>query len=252
MQENRLKSRGKSGQPAYGAWLAIPSSFSAEVVARQGFDYVCIDLQHGLIDYQIAVTMLQAIGNTSATPIVRVPSNDFGTINKVLDAGALGVIIPMVNSAAEARAAVSACRYAPAGSRSFGPARAALSAGGDYFERANDVIACIPMIETAQAVDALDDILGVPGIDAVYVGPNDLSITLGIPPGPDNEGPYQEAYQRVAQTCTARGVTAGIHANAQLAAKHVSNGYRMITVSTDFVALLGATARDLRTARPST
>lgn len=244
-----LKAAWSAGEPTYGAWLSIPSSVSAEVMAHQGYDYVCIDMQHGLIDYQVAVTMLQALSTGRSVPLVRVPSNDFGTINKVLDAGALGVVVPMVNSPEEARAAVEACRYAPVGSRSFGPTRAALSAGPDYFTRANDLVACIPMIETARAVASIEEILAVPGIDAVYVGPNDLSITLGSGPGLDQPDPYQAAYQRIAKACASAGITAGVHANPALAEKHLATGYRMITISSDLGGLMSAAARDIRKVR---
>ena len=249
MPENRLKAKWQRGEPTFGGWLLIPSSFAAEVMARQGFDYLCVDMQHGLIGYQVALEMLQAIGTTDTVPLVRVPRNDFGMINKMLDAGAHGIVIPMVNSAEEAREAVRACRYAPEGARSFGPSRAALSAGPDYFATANQSVACIPMIETREAVEALDEILAVPGIDAIYVGPNDLSISLGLPPAPDNPGAYQEAYQRIAKACAAHGVTAGIHANPNLAGKHLATGYRLITIASDLGGLAAGAARDLRSVR---
>ena len=249
MRSNTAKEKWARGEVTFGAWLSIPSSFSAEVMAHQGFDWVCIDMQHGVIDYQVAVTMLQAIGSTDTIPFVRVPWNEFGIIGKVLDAGALGVIIPMVNSVEEAKAAVAACRYFPLGSRSFGPTRASYYAGPDYFFGANDQVACIPMIETKQAVERLDDILAVPGIDAVYVGPADLSITLGLPPGMDNGGAFEDARVRIAQTCVERGVTAGIHANASLAEKHAAAGYRMITVSGDAAAIPMQAQADLKLAR---
>ena len=154
MRENALKAKWRAGETAHGAWLAIPSSFTAEIIARQGFDYVNIDLQHGIVDYQVAVTMLQAISITDATPTVRVPWNEPGIIMKCLDAGAIGVIIPMVNTVEEAQAAVAACRYYPEGMRSNGPIRAAMYSGRDYFAHANKEVACIPMIETKQAVVA--------------------------------------------------------------------------------------------------
>jgi 4-hydroxy-2-oxoheptanedioate aldolase len=157
-------------------------------MAHQGYDWICIDMQHGVVDYQVAVTMLQAIGATATIPFVRVPWNEQGIIGKVLDAGALGVIIPMVNSVEEAKAAVASCRYYPLGSRSYGPTRAAYYAGAGYYPEANEQVACVPMIETKQAVERLDDILSVPGIDAVYVGPADLSITLGQQPRMDKRG----------------------------------------------------------------
>lgn len=249
MLENTVKTRWRSGKAALGCWLSLPSAFSAEVMARQGFDYVCIDMQHGLIDYQTAVGMLQAISATPVIPFARVPANDFGAINKILDAGALGVIVPMVNSPEEARAVVNACRYHPEGSRSFGPIRVGYSAGPDYFTGANAEVACIPMIETRQAVERIDEILSVPGIDAVYVGPADLSITLGQQPSMNNDGAFEVARQTIAKACAAHGVTAGIHASASLAEKHLETGYRLITISSDLGALTGGAARDLRSVR---
>lgn len=249
MRQNACKQKWRAGAPVFGAWLMIPSSISAEAIAHQGYDYVCIDMQHGFIDYQVAVTMLQAISLSDSTPFVRVPWNEPGIIGRVLDAGAMGVIIPMVNSVAEAQAAVASCRYFPQGSRSYGPSRANWYAGADYFEHANDEVACIPMIETAQAVADLDNILAVPGIDAVYVGPSDLSITYGQQPRPDNGGAFEEARLKVATACAERGITAGIHANASLAAKHVAAGYRMVTIAADVSAMQQRMGEDLKTAR---
>jgi 4-hydroxy-2-oxoheptanedioate aldolase len=251
MRINTAKQKWANGEMTYGCWLSIPSSISAEVMANQGFDWICIDMQHGVIDYQLAVTMLQAIGTTDTIPIVRVPWNEFGIIGKVLDAGALGVIIPMVNSVEEAKQAVAACRYFPLGSRSFGPTRASYYSGSDYFAGANQQVACIPMVETKQAVERLDDILSVPGIDAVYVGPADLSITLGLPPGMANGGAFEEARLLIAQKCAEHGVTAGIHANASLAEKHAAAGYRMVTISGDAVALPVQAQADLKLAKGS-
>jgi 4-hydroxy-2-oxoheptanedioate aldolase len=245
MRENATKAKWRRGEVTHGAWLSIPSSFSAETVANAGFDWVCIDMQHGVIDYQVAVTMLLALSTGGCTPIVRLPWNEPGIIGKMLDAGAMGIIIPMVNSVDEARAAVAACRYAPVGARSYGPTRAALYAGADYFANANEQVACIPMIETKRALDDLDAILDVPGIDAVYVGPADLSITLGLPPGMDNGGAFEEARLNIAKACAARNITAGIHSNAALAPNHASAGYRMITVHSDIAAIATGAAADL-------
>jgi 4-hydroxy-2-oxoheptanedioate aldolase len=161
----------------------------------------------------------------------------------------MGIIIPMVNSVEEASAAVASCRYAPVGRRSYGPTRAALYAGADYFEHADAEVVCIPMIETLTALKDLDAILGVPGIDAVYVGPADMSITLGQPPRMDNGGAFEEARVRIAAACASRGVTAGIHANATLAAGHAAAGYRMITITSDIAAIAGGAAADLACAR---
>ena len=251
MRENSVKARWRAGAVAYDGWLSIPSSLTAELMANEDFDYVCIDMQHGAIDYQVALTMLQAISTTATMPFVRVPWNDPGIIMKMLDAGAMGVIIPMVNSVEEARAAVAACRYHPAGNRSFGPLRATMYAGADYFAHANDEVACIPMIETEQAVESLDDILAVDGIDAVYVGPADLSITLGQPPAMVNEGRFEEARLRIAAACKQRGVVAGIHASAALAAKHTAAGLQLVTISSDQGGIRAGARSDLETARGS-
>jgi 4-hydroxy-2-oxoheptanedioate aldolase len=249
VRSNAVKEKWRAGEVAYGAWLTIPSSVSAEAVAHQGFDWTCVDMQHGAIDYATALSMITAIDTTASIPFVRVPWNDFAVINRMLDAGAMGVIVPMVNDANQARDAVAACRYAPAGARSWGPVRAQYSVGPDYFTRANDLVACIVMIETKEAVERLDEILEVPGVDAVYVGPSDLSITLGLPPGLDNGGAFEDARLRIAKACTARGVVAGLHASAALAAKHVAAGYRMITVTQDLPGLTIAAAKDLRAIR---
>ncbi|MEX0785773.1 MAG: aldolase/citrate lyase family protein [Dehalococcoidia bacterium] len=250
MRENTVKRAWREGKVTYGAWLSIPSSFSAEVMAHQSFDWLCIDTQHGVIDYQMAVTMLQAIATTDTIPFVRVPWNEPGIIGKMLDAGAYGVIIPLVNTRAEAEAAVRACRYAPIGGRSYGPTRVSYYAGPDYGRHANEEIACIPMIETATALENLDDILSVPGIDAVYVGPADLSLTLGLPPAMDHDDKsFQDARLRIAAACHEHGVTPGIHASAALAPKHVEAGYRMITVSSDLGSMAGGASADLRSLR---
>jgi 4-hydroxy-2-oxoheptanedioate aldolase len=247
---NALKALWKTGAAAHGAWLSIPSALSAEVVARSGFDYVCIDLQHGLVGYESAVQMLQAINLGASAPVVRVPWNEPGIIGRMLDAGALSIIVPMVNSPAEARAAVAACRYAPAGARSFGPVRAFMQEGARYFATANAEVACIPMIETLQALERLDAILDVPGIDAVYVGPADLSITLGLPPGNNDDRPeFVAALERVVAACRARGIVPGIHASAALAARRREQGFRMITVSADQIAMGDAMRAELRLAR---
>jgi 4-hydroxy-2-oxoheptanedioate aldolase len=251
MAGNRLKEKWQSGEPTYGAWLGIPSSYVAEAVSHQGFDFVCIDLQHGMIDYPDACEMILAIHAGGSVPLARVPSNELGAINRLLDAGAMGIVVPLIETVDDVRAAVRACRYPPDGARSFGPNRAAFAAGPGYFETANENVLCIPMIETRGALDAVEEILAVPGVDAIYVGPNDLSLSLGQQPGPDNPDPYQAAYRRIAAACADAGIVAGIQASAKLAAKHRETGYRMITISTDLGTLVRSVSRDLQEARGS-
>jgi 4-hydroxy-2-oxoheptanedioate aldolase len=188
---NKLKARLRSGKACVNAWLAIPSGFSAEVVAQCGFDSVTVDMQHGVQDYQSMVQCFQAMDKHPITPMVRVPWNEPGIIGKVLDGGAWGVICPMVNTPAEAKALASACLYPPNGKRSNGPIRAgaAYGAASPYQSIANDEVLVVPMIETQEAIDNLDAILDVPGISGIYVGPSDLGFSLGMKPMLDREEP---------------------------------------------------------------
>ena len=251
MRSNGLREAWADGRAALGAWLTIASGFSAEIMAHAGFDWVCVDMQHGVIDYQQMVTMLQAVSSTAVTPLVRVPWNEQGIIGKTLDAGARGVIIPMVNTTEEAERAVSACRYAPDGTRSYGPLRANYYAGFDYYEHANDDVLCIVMIETREAVARVDEILSVPGIDAVYVGPADLSITLGLPPAPDQDAAsFTDALARILDACRSHGVVPGIAGNQKTAPKRIEQGFKLVEVASD-ARLLGVGAGDaLRAVAP--
>jgi len=235
VRENTLRTIWARGDAVVNGWLAIPSAFSAEVMAHQGFDSLTVDMQHGVVDYQVAVTMLQAISTTPVIPLARVPWNDPARLMKILDAGAMGVICPMINTPEQAEALVAACKYPPRGYRSWGPVRALFYAGADYATRANDALIVMPMIETAEALKNLDDILRVPGVDAVYVGPADLSLSLGCTPRLDQtEAPVVEAQQRIVEACRRHGVVAGIHTGgAAYAQKMVAAGYRFVTLASD-------------------
>lgn len=245
-----LGERWRAGATTLGAWISLREPLLAEAAGQAGYDYVVVDMQHGLNDYSDVVSMLQAMSRTGAVPLVRVPWNDQGIIGRVLDAGALGIIVPMVNSADEARYAVAACRYVPEGSRSIGPLAVRVRYGTDYPAIANDVVACIPMIETRQAVEGIDEILAVPGIDAVYVGPADLSMTYGLAPRVDQQGePFDSALASVVDACRRHDVTPGIHANVALAAKRHAAGFRMITVGFDAAPAIAALQADASGAR---
>jgi 4-hydroxy-2-oxoheptanedioate aldolase len=238
MKERSLKALWGEKEVVYGAWLSIPDTITAETAARAGFDYICIDVQHGLMDYQRALHMLQALDLGTAVPIVRAPSSDASLLGKFLDAGASAVILPMINSAEEARAAVAACRYAPAGCRSFGPTRPMMREGMRYFQEANDAISVIPMIETRQAIDNIEDIVGVDGVDGVYVGPFDLQVALNLPPAVDGDAPaFVSAIDRVLTHCKRAEVVAAVHGNPQIASKRRAQGFRMITIASDVSVL---------------
>ncbi|RRJ83274.1 HpcH/HpaI aldolase family protein [Aestuariirhabdus litorea] len=229
-----------------GGWGAIPSALSAEIMSRLGFDFVCIDMQHGLLDYQTALSLLQAVDVAGACPVVRVPCNDSAAIGKALDAGALGIIVPMTNSAAEVEAVVRAARYAPEGERSFGPMRAALVHGPEYALAANRDIAIFPMIETAEALDNLEAIASVEGISGLFVGPYDLSLSLGLEPGNNDGTPeFDQALARVLEVCQRKGIAPGVMGNEQLAAMRARQGFRFVVVSTDVTALATALATAL-------
>jgi 4-hydroxy-2-oxoheptanedioate aldolase len=250
MRSNPLRERWAAGEAAIGGWLNMPNAFSAEIVARCDFDYVCVDTQHGFNDHLNIWKMLQAVNLGSATPLVRVLQNESGLIGKSLDAGARGIIVPMVNTRAEAEATVRACRYAPDGARSYGPARALRQEGADYHANANADVAVIPMIETTEAIENLDDILSVPGLDAVYVGPSDLSLTLGLPPGNNDGNPlFDDALATIAAGCERHGVVAGCHTSAELCQRRIEQGFRMVTVTSDLIALTRALDDELRRAR---
>jgi 4-hydroxy-2-oxoheptanedioate aldolase len=250
---DRIRQVWESGGTAIGLFLfSRLDPVVVEALGKVGYDYVCIDLQHGLMSFDDMLAMLQALALGDATPIVRVPANDPAIIGRVLDAGALGVIVPMVNSPQEAARAVAACRYAPDGIRSFGPVRAGIAYGKSYAAQANDRILCIPMIETAEAVEHADAIVATPGVDAVYVGPTDLSLTYGLAPLLDNGGVFADALTKIVAAAKGRGVVAGVHANGALAAARLAAGFRMITVTNDMAILNTGFATELSAARAAT
>lgn len=253
MRTNRLRDLWKEDKTIVNGWLAIANSFSAETMAHQGWDSLTIDLQHGLVDYQAMVTMLQAISTTETVPIVRVPWLEPGILMKSLDAGAYGVICPMVNTREDAQKFVAWTSYAPLGTRSFGPTRALLYAGADYPQHANDTVVRFAMIETRQALDNLDAIMSVEGLDAVYVGPSDLSLALGCRPVFDDvDAPVAQAIEHILERATAHGLRAGIHnGNPEGARMRSDKGFRFVTVGSD-ARLMAAGAQQVLQAMRST
>jgi len=235
MKDNRLRSLWQAGRTAVNGWLAIPSPFAAEAMARQGWDTLTIDLQHGLLDHPAMVGMLQAISTTETVPLVRVPWLEPGILMKALDAGAHGLICPMVNTADDAARFVAWTNYPPRGTRSFGPVRALLVEGPEYPARANAHIVRFAMIETAQALDQLDAILSVEGLDAVYIGPSDLSLSLGCRPVFDDvDPPVAQAIEHILARAAAHGLQAGIHNGAPAVARaRAAMGFRFVTVGSD-------------------
>jgi 4-hydroxy-2-oxoheptanedioate aldolase len=249
---NKLKQRLKSGKACVNGWLAIPSGFAAEVMAQSGFDSITVDMQHGVQDYMSMVQCFQAAAAFPPTQLVRVPWNEPGIIGKVLDGGAMGVICPMVNNREQAEALVASAKYPPHGRRSNGPIRAALYGElSDYQRTANDEVLVIPMIETQEALDNLEAILDVPGIDMIYVGPSDLGFSLGMVPILDREEPkILEIYERLIRETGKRGIYAGVHnATGAYAARMIGMGFRFVTISNDSGLMAKAAKEAIATAR---
>lgn len=248
MKANKLKEIWAKGGCVLNGWLSIPNAFSAEIMAAQGYDSIGIDLQHGIVDYQDAVGMLQAMRASDVTPLVRPAWLDPVYIMKALDAGAYGVICPMINSRKEAEELVSYVRYPPLGVRSYGPSRAAISTGGgDYLRESDQEIVCFAMIETAEALGKLDDIVSTPGLDGVYIGPADLTIGLTgkkYPAGFDREEPeIIDAIDRILRASHDADIKAALHCGSPTyAAKAAKWGFDLVTVSNDVRLLAGAAA----------
>ena len=249
MRKNKLKELFKAGKPIINSWLAVPSSFSAEVMANQGWDSLTIDMQHGLIDYPNAANMLQAISTTETTPMARVNWNEPGQIMKILDAGCYGVICPMVSNRKEAENFVRACQYPPKGYRSFGPIRASIYGGGDYAKHADQEILKLAMIETKEALEKLDEILDTPNLDGIYIGPADLSLAVGEEPSfdkPENTKPYKEIL-RILESAKKRNLLAGIHnGTPEYAQKMIDKGFNLVTVGSDSRYIMAGAKSDLQ------
>ncbi len=247
MIKNGVKQLWANGRPAINGWLSIGNPFTAEIMAAQDYDSVTIDMQHGALDYSAALPMLQAMRASGKTLMARVPWNDPAIIMKAMDAGAYGIICPMINTRAETEAFVSSMRYPPLGSRSFGPTRANFAAGPGYAEGANDEMLAIAMIETAQAVANLEEIVTTPGLDAVYIGPADLTLGVmngALPPGFDREEPEMiEVIQRILSAAKDAGIRACLHCGtAQYAARAIGWGFDLTTISGDSRLLAAASA----------
>jgi len=243
---NQLKARLAAGKAAVNGWLAIPSGFSAEVMAQCGWDSVTVDMQHGVQDYQTMVQCFQAMGPHPVTMMCRVPWNEPGIIGKALDGGSMGIICPMVNNAAEAKALADACLYPPMGKRSNGPIRAAMyGEASNYQKTANDEILVIPMIETQEGIDNIDEILQVPGISGIYIGPSDMGLSLGMIPTLDREEPNILAiYEKLIASCRKHGKFAGLHnGTAAYAARMVKMGFQLCTIANDS-GLMARAARE--------
>ena len=236
MRKNKLKEIFKQGGSAINGWLQIPNSFTAELMANQNWDSLTLDMQHGVIDYSHAISMLQAISTTSVVPLARVNWNEPGQIMKILDAGAYGIICPMVSNRKEAEKFVQACMYPPKGYRSYGPIRGLVYGGPDYADEANNEILKFAMIETKESLNNLDEIMQTPGLDGIYIGPADLSLAMGEKPSFDKpEGdPVYEVIMKILEHAKKNKIIAGIqNAQPEYADKMIKKGFQLVTIGTD-------------------
>lgn len=249
---NRVKQAWAEGRAVVNGWLAIPSAFSAEMFAQAGWDSVTVDMQHGVQDYQSCIACFQGMQPHGVTPMVRVPWNEPGIIGKVLDAGAYGVICPMVNTPQQAAAMVSSAKYPPEGTRSNGPIRAGLyGEGGAYQDTANREILVIPMIETKEAVENIDAILDVPGIDGIYIGPSDLGLSYGMKPKLDREEPeILRIYETLLAACAKRKIMPGLHnGTGAYAHRMIGMGFKLVTIANDVGLMVNAARAAVKEAR---
>jgi 4-hydroxy-2-oxoheptanedioate aldolase len=236
VRKNKLKEIFKQGGSAINGWLQIPNSFTAELMANQNWDSLTLDMQHGVIDYSHAISMLQAITTTNVVPMARVNWNEPGQIMKILDAGAYGIICPMVSNRKEAENFVQACMYPPKGYRSYGPIRGLVYGGPDYADEANNEILKFAMIETKESLDNLDEIMQTPGLDGIYIGPADLSLAIGEKPSFDKpEGdPVYKVIMKILEHAKKNKIVAGIqNAQPEYAEKMIKKGFQLVTIGTD-------------------
>ena len=247
MKPNKIKQLWAQGKPVTLGWISIANTFTAEIMARQGFDAVCVDMQHGVTGLSNLMEMLQAVSATDAAPVVRVGWNEPAAIMKALDFGASAIIVPLINNAAEARKAVSACRYPPVGDRSSGPVRALQIHGPDYFSKANDEILLMAMIETKEGLNNLEEICATPGVDVIYIGPADLSYALGMAPRADNPDPlHMSTCDRIKEVAHRHGKKVCMHcASAEFAAASVKRGFNMVMITSDLTSMIAGIKKEI-------
>ncbi len=233
--KTRLIDTWRNGKAAINTWLSTPNAVTAEITSKADVDAVTVDLQHGLNDYLSALSVFQAISASDATPMARPPWLEPGIIMKLLDAGALGIICPMINTPEDAENFIRYTHYAPRGTRSFGPTRAAMAYGADYWSKANDTVVTLAMIETVEALENFEQIVKTPDLTGVYIGPSDLSLSMGETPKLDHDAPaVLDAISHIRETAHAAGLKAGVHCVAPSYARSmIEQGFDLVTVSSD-------------------
>ena len=257
MRTNHVKAKLHRGEPSLGAWLSLPNPSLARLMARLGFDWLLIDGEHGLYNPTLAAETIASISdaNTQCAPLVRVPNNSVEWFKWALDAGAWGIIVPMVNTAEEAQQAVSWCKYPPVGTRSVGTVFAPFAFGttewSDYARIANDEIMVVLQIESTQSLQNLDAILSTPGVDVAFIGPNDLHAQLGLPPSNEGAEPaFIQALARIKTSAQQHHIPLGIFTSGgNAAAQRVQQGFQMVSVTTDLTSITTGATQHLQQAQ---
>ena len=251
MKKNHVRAKLKQNQGSVGTWLTLPDTVAARLMARVGFDWLTVELEHTPVNWETAANSFSIVAASGVVPLARVPWNTGENIKRVLDNGAYGVVVPMVNSRAEAEAAVAAARYAPLGNRSIGGQLHAANFETDpatYYANANDEILVVLMAEHIAAIEAADEILSVPGIDVVFIGPNDLHNSLGKPPAFDSEDKeFIGAVEHIRKTAQKYGVAPGIHViDAEAARRRLDQGFQFIAIASEAGFMLSKAQETLR------
>ena len=251
MKKNFVRHKLKHGEPSIGTWLTLPDLFSAQLMARMGFDWLTVEMEHSPTTFESAAAAFSIIANAGVVPLARIPWNTGENIKRVLDTGAWGIVVPMVNSRAEAEAVVEAARYFPVGRRSIGGSLHAANFETDastYYAKANEEILVVIMAEHVKAIENADAILSVPGIDAVFIGPNDLHASMGQPPTFDSGNKqYLDAVDHIYKTAKRHNLAAGIHVvDAAQAQRRRSEGFQFIAVGSE-AGMMMAKAKEITT-----
>ena len=245
MRANPVKQALKDGRPSVGTWLSLGSITASRFLARAGFGWLTVDIEHSLVDWETATHMFAMIAEAGCTALARVPANRHDHIKRVLDNGAHGIVVPMVNSREEAAAAVSAAKYPPSGDRSVGGSVHALNfhaTANDYFARANDEVLVVLQCEHIRAVEDADSIFSVPGIDAIFVGPNDLAASMRSKDGkPPTAEATARAMKHILETCRKHHVAPGLHCGTAEEALHrIAEGWQFVAVASELRLMLNA------------
>ena len=255
MKKNPVKQKLANGEPSFGTWLSLGDLYATRVLARLGFDWLTLDIEHSAIDWSQATTIFGAIADAGCVPLARVPEGSHHYIKRVLDAGAWGIVVPMVDTVEQAKEAIAAAKYPPVGNRSVGGGMHSMNFGaaaGDYYAGANDEILVVLQTESPQGVDNADEIYALPGCDAIFIGPNDLrfqmSSVLGRMPSPEE---HEEMIQRVIEAGKRTGTPTGIHAmDPESALQRAEQGMQFVAVGSDLRMMTQMAQSTIKTLHP--